>query len=296
MRDGEGCHENRRHGEEAGISRRRQREVDDGRGRQDFERSDGELPEDDRKAGIFELEASDPERLELQPAAEDINRDNEQQPGAKESVQADVSARNVAVTSSFNGTEIVIFGAVDNNAGGLAYQSSGVAVPVRPDSWCVTSKKVNKRGKMRYAARVLGRPYDLELLARIDRHQLLGLHECIEAREVGLGRVAQAFLRLLREHSLTEISAELGESEQAVASLIKRGLSRLRTQLLPAAARLRRVGSTRLDEAVLSYLRHSDLGTRPPLHTFIAEYPDCVATLAPLLTWLDETQAALTDR
>ena len=33
----------------------------------------------------------------------------------RESVQADVSARNVAVTSSFNGTEIVIFGAVDNS-------------------------------------------------------------------------------------------------------------------------------------------------------------------------------------
>jgi uncharacterized protein (TIGR02186 family) len=39
----------------------------------------------------------------------------EQQPGAKESVEADVSARNIAVTSSFNGTEIVIFGAVDNS-------------------------------------------------------------------------------------------------------------------------------------------------------------------------------------
>ena len=39
----------------------------------------------------------------------------EQQPGAKEAVQADVSARNVSVTSSFNGTEIVIFGAVDNS-------------------------------------------------------------------------------------------------------------------------------------------------------------------------------------
>src|SRR5262252_8357370 len=39
----------------------------------------------------------------------------EQLPGAKESVQADVSARNVAVTSSFSGTEIVIFGAVDNS-------------------------------------------------------------------------------------------------------------------------------------------------------------------------------------
>jgi uncharacterized protein (TIGR02186 family) len=45
--------------------------------------------------------------------AEEMKR--EQQPGAAESVQADVSARNVAVTSSFNGTEIVIFGAVDNS-------------------------------------------------------------------------------------------------------------------------------------------------------------------------------------
>lgn len=44
---------------------------------------------------------------------EEIRR--EQQPGARESVQADVSARTVAVTSSFNGIEIVIFGAVDNS-------------------------------------------------------------------------------------------------------------------------------------------------------------------------------------
>jgi uncharacterized protein (TIGR02186 family) len=33
----------------------------------------------------------------------------------KENVQADVSMRSVAVTSSFNGTEVVIFGAVDNS-------------------------------------------------------------------------------------------------------------------------------------------------------------------------------------
>jgi len=45
--------------------------------------------------------------------AEEVKR--LQQPGARESVQADVSARNVAVTSSFNGIEIVIFGAVDNS-------------------------------------------------------------------------------------------------------------------------------------------------------------------------------------
>src|SRR5262249_6745225 len=39
----------------------------------------------------------------------------EQQPGAKESVEADVSARNIAITSNFNGTEIVVFGAVDGS-------------------------------------------------------------------------------------------------------------------------------------------------------------------------------------
>jgi uncharacterized protein (TIGR02186 family) len=44
---------------------------------------------------------------------QDVKR--EQQPGAREAVQADVSARTVSVTSSFNGTEIVIFGAVDNS-------------------------------------------------------------------------------------------------------------------------------------------------------------------------------------
>ena len=34
---------------------------------------------------------------------------------ARESVQADVSTRRVAVTSSFSGTEVVVFGAVDNS-------------------------------------------------------------------------------------------------------------------------------------------------------------------------------------
>jgi len=43
----------------------------------------------------------------------DIKR--EQQPGAKEVVEADVSARDVAVTANFNGTEIVVFGGVDGS-------------------------------------------------------------------------------------------------------------------------------------------------------------------------------------
>jgi uncharacterized protein (TIGR02186 family) len=49
------------------------------------------------------------------PRSGEPNIKREQQPGARESVEADVSARNVAVTSSFNGTEIVIFGAIDGS-------------------------------------------------------------------------------------------------------------------------------------------------------------------------------------
>jgi len=43
----------------------------------------------------------------------DVKR--EQQPGAKEVVEADVSARDVAVTANFNGTEIVVFGGIDGS-------------------------------------------------------------------------------------------------------------------------------------------------------------------------------------
>jgi uncharacterized protein (TIGR02186 family) len=49
------------------------------------------------------------------PRIGEPNIKREQQPGARESVEADVSARNIAVTSSFNGTEIVIFGAIDGS-------------------------------------------------------------------------------------------------------------------------------------------------------------------------------------
>jgi uncharacterized protein (TIGR02186 family) len=40
---------------------------------------------------------------------------SKQQPGAKESVEADISARNVPVRADFEGVEIVVFGAVDNS-------------------------------------------------------------------------------------------------------------------------------------------------------------------------------------
>jgi uncharacterized protein (TIGR02186 family) len=75
--------------------------------------------------GFLALAASETQAQKRQKAAPPVAKEaphtqmqevkREQQPGAKEAVQADVSARNVAVTSSFNGIEIVIFGAVDNS-------------------------------------------------------------------------------------------------------------------------------------------------------------------------------------
>lgn len=76
-------------------------------------------------AGLIVLSSSDsdaqqrrraPPRVAKEaPALGQPNIKREQQPGARESVEADVSARNIAVTSSFNGTEIVIFGAIDGS-------------------------------------------------------------------------------------------------------------------------------------------------------------------------------------
>jgi uncharacterized protein (TIGR02186 family) len=71
--------------------------------------------------GINETAAQQQRRKAPPPVAKESPRGSEpnikreQQPGARESVEADVSARNVAVTSSFNGTEIVIFGAIDGS-------------------------------------------------------------------------------------------------------------------------------------------------------------------------------------
>lgn len=71
--------------------------------------------------GIGETAAQQQRRKAPPPVAKEAPRGaasnikREQQPGARESVEADVSARNVAVTSSFNGTEIVIFGAIDGS-------------------------------------------------------------------------------------------------------------------------------------------------------------------------------------
>src|SRR5215813_4841638 len=53
-----------------------------------------------------------PDRRELPELREPTRK---QQPGAKETLEADVSARNVGVGPGFTGVEIVVFGAIDNS-------------------------------------------------------------------------------------------------------------------------------------------------------------------------------------
>lgn len=84
-----------------------------------------------------------------------------------------------------------------DNAGGLAYQSAGISVPVRPDSWCVTSKKVNKRGKLRYAARVLAFISASEIAAAREQARLAAEQEA--ARKQAMLEAAAEQAKLERE-------------------------------------------------------------------------------------------------
>lgn len=110
------------------------------------------------------------------------------------------------------------------------------------------------------------------------------------------GRQRQAlYLRLLQERSLAEISQSLELREQAVASLIKRGLQHLRRQLVPAEKRLRSARAASVDAALLAYLRLSDCGERPERAAFLSRHPDCAATLSPLLDWLHQVTEQLAE-
>ncbi len=80
------------------------------------------------------------------------------------------------------------------NAGSIAAQSAGVSVPVRPDSWCVTSKAINKRGKVRYAARVLAFVSDADIASAREQANIAAERE--QARRDELMRAAAEQARL----------------------------------------------------------------------------------------------------
>lgn len=106
------------------------------------------------------------------------------------------------------------------------------------------------------------------------------------------------YLRLLEERSVTEIAAQLGVSEQSVASLLKRGLVELRERLCPPASKAKRTQAARVEAALLTYLRDCDRCQAPARDDFLRCHPECATDLAPLLDWLTEVRERLatTDR
>lgn len=101
------------------------------------------------------------------------------------------------------------------------------------------------------------------------------------------------FWRLLEERSLAEIAVRLNESEQAAASLIKRGLATLRRKLAPV--QVKRQDAARIDAALLAYLRMSDRGQAPTREEFLGQHAKDAAALIPLLDWLHEVQRRLAE-
>lgn len=103
------------------------------------------------------------------------------------------------------------------------------------------------------------------------------------------------YLRLLEERTLDEIATQLAESEQAVASLLKRGLATLRVRLDPHTPRIKRRAAGDLDAALQDYLRRSDRGLNPSPRAFLTEYAALASDLAPLLDWLHTVRLRLTE-
>ena len=103
------------------------------------------------------------------------------------------------------------------------------------------------------------------------------------------------FWRLLEERSLAEIAERLGESEQAAASLIKRGLATLRGKLVPDRPQVKRQSAARVDVALLEYLRMSDRGQAPTRDQFLQQHAEEAPALAPLLDWLRDVRLRLSE-
>ena len=103
------------------------------------------------------------------------------------------------------------------------------------------------------------------------------------------------YWRLLEERSLAEIADRLNESEQAAASLIKRGLSTLRTKLRLDRPSVKKQSAARVDTALLEFLRLSDRGQAPTQEEFLQKHANCSPALAPILDWLRDVRLRLSE-
>lgn len=63
------------------------------------------------------------------------------------------------------------------DAGGMATRTVGIPVPVRAESWCVTTSKKRERGPTRYGARVLGFVSDAAVAQAHEQARIAAEHE-----------------------------------------------------------------------------------------------------------------------
>ena len=145
-------------------------------------------------------------------------------------------------------------------------------------------------------ADALTAPLDEESAAPTRRiSQLVSSREGYRAVVVAIARLPPRqrdvlYWRLLEEHSLSEIAARLADTEQTAASLIKRGLAKLRARLQPEAPQRRRAQAAQVDAALAEYLRLCDRGQPPVDAEFLERYASCAASVAPIIDWLQHVR------
>jgi RNA polymerase sigma-70 factor (ECF subfamily) len=101
----------------------------------------------------------------------------------------------------------------------------------------------------------------------------------------------------LKEVRVAETANLMRKSEEAVASLLYRGLQTLRKKASNDTKRSSPDSPAALSEqeettaALLSYLRRRDAGERMDVAAFVAEHPSCAEELRAMLEWIERIEA-----
>jgi RNA polymerase sigma-70 factor (ECF subfamily) len=98
-------------------------------------------------------------------------------------------------------------------------------------------------------------------------------------------------LYYLRDSTVKSIAERLDRSEEAVESLLRRGLRTLRARMEGSADAAAEPGAliahNQTDAALSVYFRRREVGVPLELESFVADYPDCAGELRGLLHWLE---------
>lgn len=102
-------------------------------------------------------------------------------------------------------------------------------------------------------------------------------------------------LRFRALHGMTtaQLAAQLDCTEDAAASLLKRGLRELHVKLRGVSLGVARGRQAQIDRGLLDYLRRRDRGEPVSLPVFLEGYPAVAAPLAAFIDWLEQLHGEL---